>query len=292
MAAVRIAANNRGFDQGTPLAQALRRTVAGGRQVARQPYRSALSLGGFAALLGWRVPSCVKRICGGRRPPVVDACGKGFAALLGIRWWALVLALASAAGQGAAATAWELISPTDFDWRQVEQRRAVAKDLLERLDMLGSAIPPLSPSQQARVLQEAAELERLDPDADSRRRSRLFMSRRYQHFRLLDLLKETRSNLECVLAAAQIGEEMRCWSLASVNFGEEAKLDLALSMLRSARLIPKDGAMPVKAQDPAVWYGEYGRGILKYILTPYLTQQADAEAACAREPAAEAPKHL
>ena len=225
------------------------------------------------------------------RRPVVGALIKGLAAPYGIGWRALVLALVPMAGQGAAqVTAWELISPTVLDWRQAEQRRAVAKDLLERLDLLAGAIPPLSANQRARVVKEAAELEGLDPDADSRRRSRLFMSRRYQHFRLLDLLAETRSNLKCVLAAEQVAEEMRCWSLASVNFGEEAKLDLALSMLRSARLIPKDGAMPVKAQDPAVWYGEYGRGILKYILTPYLTQQAAGKAACAAETSAATPK--
>ena len=201
----------------------------------------------------------------------------------GSGWRTLVLALLPMSGQGAAqVNAWELISPTVLDWRQAEQRRAVAKDLLERLDMLGSAVPPLSPNQQVQVLKEAAELERLDPDADSRRRSRLFMSRRYQHFRLLDLLAETRSNLKCVLAAERVSEEMRCWSLASVNFGEEAKLDLALSMLRRARLIPKDGAMPVKAQDPAVWYGEYGRGILQHILAPYLAEQAAAAAPCAQ----------
>lgn len=220
----------------------------------------------------------------GRRRPTVGALVRGCMALFGSGWRALAFALLPMPGQGAAqVNAWELISPTVLDWRQAEQRRAVAKDLLERLDMLGSAIPPLSPNQQAQVLEEAAELERLDPDADSRKRSRLFMSRRYQHFRLLDLLEETRSNLRCVLAAERVSEEMRCWSLASVNFGEEAKLDLALSMLRSARLIPKDGAMPVKAQDPAVWYGEYGRGILQHILAPYLAEQAAAEAPCAQD---------
>lgn len=218
---------------------------------------------------------------------MVGALVRGCMALFGSGWRALAFALLTMPGQGAAqVNAWELISPTVLDWRQAEQRRAVAKDLLERLDMLGSAIPPLSPNQRAQVLEEAAELERLDPDADSRKRSRLFMSRRYQHFRLLDLLEETRSNLRCVLAAERVSEEMRCWSLASVNFGEEAKLDLALSMLRSARLIPKDGAMPVKAQDPAVWYGEYGRGILQHILAPYLAEQAAAEAPCAQDGAA------
>ena len=32
--------------------------------------------------------------------------------------------------------------------------------------------------------------------------------------------------------------------------------------------------MPVTAQDPEVWYGEYGRGILQYILVPYLADAA------------------
>ncbi len=183
-------------------------------------------------------------------------------------------ALPVEAGAAAGIDAWELISPAHFDWRERPHRRAIAEDLLVRLNLLADVIPPLSPQQEAQVANEMAELQRMDPDADTRRRSRLYMSRRYQHFRLLELLEDTRRNLQCVIAAARVSEEMRCWSLASVNFGDEAKLDLALSMLRSARLIPKDGAMPVKAQDPSVWYGEYGRGILKHILTPYLAEQA------------------
>ena len=183
-------------------------------------------------------------------------------------------ALATEAGAAVRVDAWELISPAHFDWRERPHRRAIADDLLVRLNLLAGVIPPLSPQQEAQVANEMAELQRMDPDADTRRRSRLYMSRRYQHFRLLELLEDTRRNLECVIAAARISEEMRCWSLASVNFGDEAKLDLALSMLRSARMIPRDGAMPVKAQDPSVWYGEYGRGILKHILTPYLAEQA------------------
>ena len=187
---------------------------------------------------------------------------------------AVFAALPTGAGSAATIDAWELISPTHLDWRERPHRRAIAEDLLVRLNLLADVIPPLSPQQEAQVANEMAELQRMDPDADTRRRSRLYMSRRYQHFRLLELLEDTRRNLQCVIAAARVSEEMRCWSLASVNFGDEAKLDLALSMLRSARLIPKDGAMPVKAQDPSVWYGEYGRGILKHILTPYLAEQA------------------
>ena len=196
---------------------------------------------------------------------------KGLRRLIAVAAFA---ALPTEAGSAATIDAWELISPAHFEWRERPHRRAIAEDLLVRLNLLADVIPPLSPQQEAQVANEMAELQRMDPDADTRRRSRLYMSRRYQHFRLLELLEDTRRNLQCVIAAARVSDEMRCWSLASVNFGDEAKLDLALSMLRSARLIPKDGAMPVKAQDPSVWYGEYGRGILKHILTPYLAEQA------------------
>lgn len=182
----------------------------------------------------------------------------------------------ASASAASSATAWELISPTTFDWRQAEQRRAVAQDLLQRLQLLAAVIPPLSSRQEAQVVNEMGELQRLGAQADAQRRSRLYMSRHYQHFRLLELLADTQGHLQCVLSTPRIAEEMRCWSLASVGFAEEASLDLALSMLRRARLIPKDGAMPVKAQDPAVWYGEYGRGILKHILAPHLAAQAAA----------------
>lgn len=194
-----------------------------------------------------------------------------------VRGMVVAASIAMAAAQvGAAApiSAWELISPTHLDWRERPHRRAIAEDLLVRLNLLADVIPPLSPQQEAQVANEMAELQRMDPGADTRRRSRLYMSRRYQHFRLLELLDDTRRNLQCVIAADRVSEEMRCWSLASVNFGDEANLDMALSMLRRARMIPKDGAMPVTAQAPSVWYGEYGRGILKHILTPYLAERA------------------
>ena len=178
----------------------------------------------------------------------------------------------------ASVDAWELIHPKSFDWREEPQRKAIARDLLRRLDLLASVVPPQSPEQRALVLDEMAELANLGGEASPRRRSRLYMSRGYQHYRLLQLIGETRDDLQCILGATDVPGEMHCWSLAAQHFGDEARLDLALSMLRSARLIPRDGQMPVTAQDPEVWYGEYGRGILQYILVPYL-----ADAATVRE---------
>ena len=195
----------------------------------------------------------------------------------------VLAAMASATPAAAAVNAWELIHPKTFDWQQATHRIAIARDLLRRLNLLASVVPMQSPQQQALVLDEMAALDKLGNEAPPRRRSRLFMSRGYQHYRLLELIEETRENLNCILAAADIHEEMHCWSLAAQHFGDEARLDLALSMLRSARLIPKDGQMPVTAQDPEVWYGEYGRGILQYIIVPYL-----ADATTRTEPATDA----
>lgn len=174
--------------------------------------------------------------------------------------------------------AWELIHPKSFDWRQDHHRKAVARDLSRRLNLLASVIPPQSSDQRAQVLGEVAEIERLGSEALSRRRSRLYMSRGYQHYRLLQLIDETAADLQCILSAPNLSEEMHCWSLAALHFGDESRLDLALSMLRSARLIPRDGHMPITAQDPEVWYGEYGRGILQYILIPYLDDAATVAA--------------
>ena len=195
-----------------------------------------------------------------------------------MRWGALsltcLLAAAWAAPAAGGVDAWELIHPKTFDWREASHRRAIAGDLSRRLNQLASVVPLQSSAQQTLVLDEVAALDRLGTEASPRRRSRLYMSRGYQHFRLLELIAETRADLQCILAAAHIREEMHCWSLAAQHFGDEARLDLALSMLRRARLIPKDGQMPVTAQDPEVWYGEYGRGILQYILVPYLEDQS------------------
>lgn len=170
----------------------------------------------------------------------------------------------------AAADAWELIHPKMFDWQQAEQRRAVAQDLHRRLDLLAAVVPEQSPEERVELMRKMAELQGAAAGESSERRGRLYISRQYQHFRLLELIGEVRASLDCVLAAERLAEEMRCWSLASLHLGDEDTLSLALHMLRSARLIPKERNMPVVAKGPALWYAEYGRGILEQMLVPYL----------------------
>ncbi|MCY3793621.1 MAG: hypothetical protein OXG51_04510, partial [Gammaproteobacteria bacterium] len=77
-------------------------------------------------------------------------------------------ALPAGAGAAAGIDAWELISPAQFDWRERPHRRAIAEDLLVRLNLLADVIPPLSPQQEAQVANEMADLQRMDPGADTR----------------------------------------------------------------------------------------------------------------------------
>jgi hypothetical protein len=175
-----------------------------------------------------------------------------------------------------AAGAWELVHRTTFDWREPDQRRDVAEDLLRRVDLLGSAIPPQSPKERARVQRDIARLAELAPGDAPREQSSLYLSRPYQHYRLAESLVAIRTELECVLAAADIEAEMACWARASATFLSEGELTLGLATLRSARMMPDDGNMPVLAQDPIVWYPEYGRGIVQHIVAPYLTASSTA----------------
>ena len=70
---------------------------------------------------------------------------------------------------------------------------------------------------------------------------------------------------------------MHCWTQASVLLMDEETINISLSVLRQGRMMPRDEDMPVKAQDPKVWYGEYGRGIVRHIIRPYLESMTGEE---------------
>jgi len=189
------------------------------------------------------------------------------------------VAAGAAAGPGTAGgalDAWELIHPGDLDAGNREHRHAVARDLRQRVELMAAVVPPLAPNRAARVAEEQARLVALGEEASPRRRSRLYLSRDYQHARLLRILGEAMAALDCVTGSGDdLRREMACWARASTQFLDQESISVALAALRRARLVPRDEDMPVAAMDPVVWYGEYGRGIVTHILTPYL----DAEAA-------------
>ena len=179
----------------------------------------------------------------------------------------LVGSIASIANAG---SAWDLVHPDNFDWQTRGDRHSVAADLISRVSLLAAVVPPQDPAQINRLKTTEAEIAALGADATPRQRSRLYLSRAYQHRRLVEMLQNMLAALSCVRSSVTVSREMYCWAEASVLLMDEETLDISLSVLRQGRMIPRDEDMPVKAQDPKVWYSEYGRGVLRNIITPYL----------------------
>ena len=197
--------------------------------------------------------------------------------LIAIFFWALpALALPAPQAQPGA-SAWDLVHPTGFAWEDKTSRAQLAGDLLGRVQILSAVIPPMEPSELEKLRSEQAKLAALGDDASPRRRGRLYLSKRFQHQSLLELVDQTLGALSCAANSRLMASEMACWAAASALLLEEDRLDLGLNILREARMIPRDEDMPVTAQDPVVWYGEYGRGILNFILIPYLQSLKERE---------------
>ena len=189
----------------------------------------------------------------------------------------LALAFAVLSGTAAARDAWLLIDIEEDAALSRAQRVAIAEDLGARLAVIRSVVPEQPPDRRARVERRLAELD-ADEKVGNSSRGRFFLSREYQHYQLLELLEMAADRLNCVLGAeGSVMQEMGCWAqLASVYLAEE-RLQLGLSTLRRSRLIPRDDDMPRVAQDPRVWYSQFGRGILRGIVTPYLKASSAGE---------------
>ncbi len=180
--------------------------------------------------------------------------------------WSLSMTAMAAYGT----SAWDLVHPAEFHWQDRAERVQLAQDLMDRIRILAAVVPPMSADELAKLRKEQTRLNAMGDDAPRRSLGRLYLSRPYQHQKILELLDNTLGALDCAAQSQKIAAEMACWAQASTYLLEEASLDLGLTILREGRLIPKDEDMPVKAQDPVIWYGEYGRGVLNYIVVPYL----------------------
>lgn len=176
----------------------------------------------------------------------------------------------------AAIDAWQLVHHDQLDWKNEMHRLAVATDLFTRVQILSDTVPQLTEARAAKVLRRQKKVA-LD---DARARSRFFLSNDYQHWVLVDRLKSIQVALQCVMDAADDGEpeklaaEMVCWGRASLAFAREEDIALALDRLREARLMLREEKIPVRAKDPRIWYADFSRGIIAYIVVPYLEAQA------------------
>lgn len=209
-----------------------------------------------------------------------------------MRWSAAAVALivavfTLAAGPSAsAADAWALVYADRFNSEQRSERLAIARSLEGRVRYLSNAIAPLSESATIQLVGREAKLA--DESPSSRARSRLYLSADYQQRELRGLLDEINASLSCIPTAPDESAEMACWSRAAVALQEDQKLRVSLGVLRDRRVLPKDRTFPVDGQDPEIWYDAYGKGILRYIIHPYLERGSAAAASAVAERGGEA----
>ncbi|MFK7912312.1 MAG: hypothetical protein AB8B93_00235 [Pseudomonadales bacterium] len=187
---------------------------------------------------------------------------------------ALLLCLlmqSTAQGADKASGAWTLLYAGSFQWQQRLDRLSVARDLQRRVATLRQQVPPQSPAELAQVDKK----DRAFTEQMAQQRSRLFLSTAYQHRELVRNLDRIHAALACVREVEQAtAGEMACWADAAAALLQEEQMRLALNTLRKARRLPRKRDTAVIDRDPDLWYAQFGRGILTFILQPYLAERA------------------
>jgi hypothetical protein len=183
-----------------------------------------------------------------------------------------IVCLGLASPYGNAATAWDLISPQHFDPQSKAERKAIASDLASRVARLADLVATQDRSELQKLEQDEAKLAA--SGSEGRPNAELQLSVAYQHRKLAKLLDDIHTALDCVMNSDTEPSEMLCWARASLLLSDEESLKLAIGILRDNRRLPENRNLPPLIRGPEVWYDTYARGILEYILIPYLGNAA------------------
>lgn len=175
-----------------------------------------------------------------------------------------------------AQSAWDLVFREQLDWTSREHRLILARDLTDRILLLEANLPEMSERDREWVENLEQRIEQLGDDTTSSERGKLYLSRQYQHRTLLEHTESVKRDLACVRDATDLQQEMICWGQVSVQLLDGDRIDVALETLRDHRMIPRPREMPFVTLNPSLWYSEFGRGIVEYLLVPYLESGAGA----------------
>ncbi len=176
-----------------------------------------------------------------------------------------------------AQSAWDLVFRDQLDWTNREHRLILARDLTDRISLLESTLPEFDDRARAWVENLEQRIERLGDDAASSERGKLYLSHQYQHRALLGHMEQLQRELACTRQANALSREMVCWGRVAVYLLDGDRIGVALGTLRDRRLMPRSREVPFKAHDPVLWYAEFGRGIVEYLLVPYLASRAESD---------------
>ena len=187
--------------------------------------------------------------------------------------WLCVLGAVACPASTFAATAWDLVSPRNFDPHARAERVAVAHDLQSRVDRLADLVTVQSHAEVEQLNRDEAKLEATEQD-NGQALANLQLSVAFQHRKLAKMLADISAALECVISSESEPAEMHCWATASWLLSDQEGFRLALSTLREQHRVPQNKNLPPLLRGPEIWYDTYARGILQIILIPYLADAA------------------
>jgi hypothetical protein len=99
--------------------------------------------------------------------------------------------------QSFGASAWDLISPREFDPHSKVQRAAIARDLESRVTRLADLVADQDAQEIARLEQDEAKFGGVTTDDAGAAEIQLSVA--YQHRKLVRLLTDVRTALDCVI---------------------------------------------------------------------------------------------
>lgn len=163
----------------------------------------------------------------------------------------------------------------ELNARRKSERIEIAKDIKAKINLLDSYLPNPKPSEITWITQERIAIEKLtETDARNARLIKLYESPEFQHNKLKNLLESIKSSLNCITTEkVNLGSEMLCWAVTSHNLSDSTVFDDSIMILMEHNKLPKDIAKKTGLWE-AVGYGgryrSFARGIMKYIVIPYL----------------------
>lgn len=158
------------------------------------------------------------------------------------------------------------------------ERIAIAKDILSKIKSLHSYLPTMKPSEIEWLMAEEKAIEKLrksDASAALERMKNYDHSPEYQHFQLDLLLKKLEEDLQCIInKKTNLKSEMLCWVSVSINLPNKGKFHDPLMILRKHGRLPSDIGKKAGlyiSNNEIIAFDYYSRGILKSIITPYIS---------------------
>lgn len=155
----------------------------------------------------------------------------------------------------------------DFNARSKTDRLLIAIDLAKSIYQLNAKIPSISRDEKHKIAQEQHAIDSIrDKNIKEQRIATLVNTPDFQQEKLKEYLSDVNNTLTCIKTEVVVSHEMYCWSYLGFLLTNPVILNDAMLVLE------KSGKLP-KSVDPDLMreqYNWYGRGILQYIIIPYI----------------------